>query len=670
MKNHPIGGCLVLWVLVIIGFLTCPVSAQDKPSSDPDSHKPRFELEEVVVTATREPETLSEIPRNVSVITSEDIAQATSNNVVDLLAREAGVSLQSFNGSDKKAAVDIRGMGSTALSNVIVVVDGVRQNASDMSGTDFSSIPLDQIERIEILRGSGAVVYGDGAVGGVINLVTKTPDDAPEKRVYASYGSYSTLDTRASMRARIKGVGINLNAAYYDTEGYRDNSDLLKKDIAAKLDYDLTDIAMVWLSGSHHEDEYGLPGPVPREDSDSRDRRTRTDRPEDGGETTDQRLSAGLRLDSERWGIITAETGLRFRNNPFIQGYLSDLSRADQTSEIDEDTLTLNLDYIKTFDLFDRSHRFQLGVDHFDTRYYREELPGGPRENSAVESLGVYITNQWRLTNSLFFNWGYRRNQVDGRFRTDHRRNFDGERFWVVESEEDRDWDNNAYDLGLTYQINPEATLFASYASSFRVPNVDELAEAEMGLGPQEGTHWDVGGRFGIGDVAELSVTAFRIRIEDEIIFIDSLNRNYLDPTIRRGLEMDIKIYPAAPIYIWANYTYTDAFFEDTDDLVPLVPEHKASLGMEWQMVESILLALTGTYVGERLDGNDSERTDFEKVDAYTVVDVKMTWTHRQAKIFVGVNNLLDALYTSNAYSQSHYPMPERNFYGGVQWTF
>ncbi len=664
---------MVLSTLLVFGLLASPSIAQDTAPSEPDSHTPRFELDEVVVTASREPETLREVPRNVTVITSEDIAQAPSNNVVDLLVREAGVNLQSITGSDKKATVDIRGMGATALSNVIVVVDGVRQNASDQSGTDFSSIPLDQIERIEILRGSGAVVYGDGAVGGVINLVTKNPDDSPVKRVYASYGSYNTLDSRVSLRDRIKGLGINLNASHYDSEGYRDNNDLIKKDISAKLDYDLTEVASVWLTGSHHKDEYGLPGPVHKNDIDSHDRRTQSGSPEDFGETTDQRVGAGLRMDSDRWGVLTANAGFRFRNNPFVLGYNSDLPKQEQTSEIDEDTRTLNLDYIKAFDLFGLSHRFQLGIDHFDTRYIREELPGGPRENSAVSSLGVYITNQWRLGEPLLFNWGYRINQVDGRFRTDFRETFGSQKFWVTETETDQDWYNNAYDLGLTYQLNPEMTFFISYANSFRVPNVDELAlvNPEEGLQPQEGTHLDVGGRFGIGDSVELSLTAFQIRIEDEIYFSEQ-NKNYDDPTIRRGVEIDIKFYPAAALYLWANYTYIDAYFEDTDNQVPLVPEHKASVGMEWRLVESLLFALTGTYVGERFDGNYLTVTniEFEKPDAYTVLDTKVTWTHKSVKIFAGVNNLLDELYTTNVYSEYHYTMPERNFYGGVQWTF
>jgi iron complex outermembrane receptor protein len=164
-------------------FLMIPaiVGAQDEEMTDEDTkERARFELEEIVVTATREEDEIRKTPKNVTVITSEDIEQASSNNIVDLLARESNVNLRSFFGHDKGAGVDIRGMGDTYVSNVVVVVDGFRLNSPDLSGPDFSSIPLDQIERIEIVRGAGSVLYGDGAVGGVVNIITKKGAQEPE----------------------------------------------------------------------------------------------------------------------------------------------------------------------------------------------------------------------------------------------------------------------------------------------------------------------------------------------------------------------------------------------------------------------------------------------------------------------------------------------------------
>ena len=147
-------------------------------------------LEEVVVTATRDVEEIRKIPANVTVITKEEIEQSNAQNRVDLLRDEVGVVVRDFYGNGKTASVDIRGFGETAPLNTLVLVDGRRVNEIDLSGVDWTQIPLDQIERIEIVRGAGSVLYGDNAVGGVINIITKKPEKPFSARVGGAVGSY------------------------------------------------------------------------------------------------------------------------------------------------------------------------------------------------------------------------------------------------------------------------------------------------------------------------------------------------------------------------------------------------------------------------------------------------------------------------------------------------
>ncbi|RLC13713.1 MAG: hypothetical protein DRI24_15115 [Deltaproteobacteria bacterium] len=652
-----------------VPLLYAQETLEESTVSETEETPSRFELDEIVVTASAMEEPINTVPRNITVVTREDIEQAPSKNIVDLLSREAGINMRSLFGSDKQAVIDMRGMGATAASDVIVMVDGIRMNSSDMSGVDFSTIPLEMIERIEIVRGAGSVIYGSGAVGGVINIVTRKGTPYRETRLYAAYGSYDTKDARAGMSGSVKDLGFHITAGYYDSEGYRDNSDLMKKDVTGVFDYFLTDVITLNLSGAFHKDEYGLPGPVGKQDADSSKDRTKTDFPKDDGETTDKRISGGFDIDTDHWGSLKLDGGYRWRNNQYIVGYSPLLSKSDQTDEIEEKSNTMTLIYEKGYSLFERAHTFQLGMDRFFTDYVRKEKPGGPRQNSQMTSLGIFTNNHWSLSEKAGFQWGYRVNQVDGKFRTDDRVSFGGVQRWVNGDTDHPDWRNTAYDVGLTYRLLSGLTMYTNYATHFRVPNVDELAEAEPGLKPQEGTQVEAGGRMQIGSNLEAAITLFSIAIEDEIYFSE-INRNYDKKTVRNGIETDLKWYPKLSLFIWGNYSYTDATFEGDDATVPLVPSHKGSLGVEWEVVHGLTLSATGTYVGSRYDGNDVDNDRYEKLDAYQVFDTKVTYGKNGLKVFAGVNNILDELYETSSFSESYYPMPGRNFYAGAEMRF
>ena len=148
-------------------------------------------LPETIVTASRLGEGVT--GASTTVITKQEIERAPGETLQDVLSAQPGLQLQSFFGGVAGAgtAVDMRGFGAAATSNTLVLVNGRRLNDIDLAGVDFSAIPRASIERIEITRGnSGAVLYGDGAVGGVINIVTRNPfNEPPTLRADAGAGS-------------------------------------------------------------------------------------------------------------------------------------------------------------------------------------------------------------------------------------------------------------------------------------------------------------------------------------------------------------------------------------------------------------------------------------------------------------------------------------------------
>jgi iron complex outermembrane receptor protein len=660
---------LLAILMVVSGGIPASHAAEGGTTTEEEAmDQSHFQLDEIVVTAAKVEEPVKKTPRNVTVITAEDIAEAPSNNIIDLMSREVGINVRSLQGSDRQAVIDIRGMGATAASNVVVLVDGVKLNSPDLSGPDLSSISLDQIERIEVVRGSGGVLYGDGAVGGVVNIVTKKGMIGTQVSASATYGSYDTTDIWAAVRGGHKDLSYSLNGALYNSDGYRDNGFLKRGDAAGTLAYSLGDYLTFNLAGSYHMDEYGLPGPVSIDDMDLATDRVKTNYPDDEGETLDSRLSFGIDIETESFGYLKIKRGYRSRENDFIIGYSPIIEKEDQVSEIDEQGKSFLMTYDKSYTLFSREHSILLGADHYFIDYIREEAPNGPRKNSQSDNLGLFINNRWSLTDKTIFQLGYRGNRYEGRYRTDQLVSFPEGKRWVNGEEEDRDWYNDAWDLGLTYAPSKQLSLFASIATSFRIPNVDELAESVEDLRPQEGLHLDAGGRFGFMDKLELTVTLFNLVIEDEIYYSE-INRNYEDKTVRRGIEADLRYQMTRSLYFFGNYTYTNARFEESDTVVPLVPKNMASAGLEWRVYNPLKLSLNGTLVGERYDGNDIDNTTYEKLDPYLVCDTRATYLYRRFKVFAGINNMFDEMYSTVAYSEAYYPMPGRNYYAGVAWS-
>src|SRR3989304_2806469 len=127
--------------------------------------------EEIVITAFKAAEEVEKIPANVTIITGEQIKESTAATVGELLKGEEGLVVRDIYGTGAKTSVDMRGFAFGL--NTVVLVDGRKVNEIDLSGVDWNLIPLENIERIEISRGSGNVLYGDNSMAGVINKITK-----------------------------------------------------------------------------------------------------------------------------------------------------------------------------------------------------------------------------------------------------------------------------------------------------------------------------------------------------------------------------------------------------------------------------------------------------------------------------------------------------------------
>ena len=182
------------------------------------------DLDSIVVTASRLGN-VDSLPASISIITAEDIKQSPANSLPELLSEYAGVSTNSFYSHGSRATVGLRSFGETATQNTLILLDGRRLNDIDLSPVNYAAIAIDNIERIEITRGSGGVLYGDGATTGTINIITKNPRDSKNYALISQIlGSFDHRETNAffSYTNDIFSLTGNINSLKDD--GYRDNN--------------------------------------------------------------------------------------------------------------------------------------------------------------------------------------------------------------------------------------------------------------------------------------------------------------------------------------------------------------------------------------------------------------------------------------------------------------
>ena len=218
-------------------------------------------ISEISVTNSRLGEGIT--GTSTSVITSADIERAPVRVLTEILSREPGIQTQNVFGgvNGARTTVDLRGFGAAAPSNTLVLINGRRLNDLDAQAVDFASIPIESIERVEITRGnSGAVLYGDGAVGGVINIVTKNGVALPPSaRIDGAFGSYNYREGNVSASASSGPYSASVFGNAIGSDGYRQNNTYTQYNGVADFRYTL-DRASLYLNITADDQRLGLPG--------------------------------------------------------------------------------------------------------------------------------------------------------------------------------------------------------------------------------------------------------------------------------------------------------------------------------------------------------------------------------------------------------------------------
>ena len=686
--------------LPLIGAAVALVALFARPAGAQET----LELPQINVTSTRLGAGIT--GASASVITAEDIEKSPAQNLPDILAQTAGVQIMHVLGgpTGTQDMVDLRGFGAFAQSNVLVLVNGRRFQDFDLQGFDFSSIPLNSIERVEITRGnSGAVLYGDGAIGGVINIVTKNASSLRGTgRVEGVAGSYGYEEGRLSAGRSAGPWSISVFSNGVASSGYRQNSTLSQGNTVSELNYKdagWTGYVNLGIDGQHQGLPAGLPNmpliyPITLETP----RATVT--PFDWASKKDMNVTAGVTRMLAPGADLILDGGVRrkFQRSEFFNYFNSPTFSFDPSSAVPSSYINTGMTTSSFTPRLDLTHHLLgfpshllTGVDLYNTQYGsdRYQMPGGqPIHHYDIRqtTAAYYGMNTVTLLPNLDVSFGGRaqRNMVDASDSYDASADPNAG-FYASNPQapafKSSEWQRAAH-VGVEYRVNSAFTLFGRAARAFRLPNADERVgagnpfnvtlPASFDLKTQtsedvEGglrVHWD---RFNF----ESSV--YRMNLENEIHFIPALMVDVnLDPTKRTGWENSASYQLTDDIRLRGGAAYTRAVFRDGPFVgkdIPLVSRWTGNAGLSWDIVKKLLvLDVSARFWGDRRMDNDQANVQ-PVIPANATADVKIGGEYDRFFWSAAVLNVFDLKYFDYSIASATtpdyftaYPQPGRTF--------
>jgi iron complex outermembrane receptor protein len=652
----------------------------------------------VVITATRFPEDVRRLPASVTVLEAIDIERSAARTLPELLAEQPGLNMRDFFGNNAAGtSVDLRGFGITGPQNTLMLVDGRRISDFDLSGVQWAAIPLATIERIEILRGAGAVLYGDGATAGVVNIITRSPlKQGPRAEVLGRVASYGTAEGQLYGARAGDTFGINASIYGYDADGYRRNNRNQQENLATN---------MRWGFGESYADlRFGmdrqklrLPGARTVQPSiglnqyatDPRGAQT----PLDWSARDGNRAGATL---AHRVGEAELTLGLDWRDKEQRsyfdqQGPIARDDRLQWSSIGPRARVPLHVAGVR--------HRLTLGADANAWRYdsRRSDRPANlaqpvNRVRVNQDALALYVQDAVQLSDEGLLTLGWRGERVKYRASdafdpgSPGYPGFGSEAPAVGETQREHAWE-----AGWRQALSPAWAWFARAGRSYRFVNAEEIYESNAAfdaefqiLRPQHARTVEGGAEWRVQS-ASVRATLFHADITDEIHldpFSAGIGNTNLSPTRRRGIETESSWQATRMLRLSAGYTYTDARFRSgvlpgnsgfgtnvsiAGKRVPLVPAHKLNLGLAWELGARMRLSGALTAVSSQFVDNDEPNSLGAKIPAYAVLDLKLAREFGWGRLALAVNNALDEAYYTYAVRSNFtpdrynvYPLPGR----------
>jgi len=687
---------LIILLLLTIGLLTPSGSVLAKSEAEENAKKSVYTMKEIVVVATREGQEIMKIPGHVTVITEEKIIRSTSKDITELLRTEAGIMVTNTSGSSPTGVViEARGFnnGGGNGGRTLVVVDGQRMNQADTSNADWALIPLSNIKRIEIIRGPATTIYGDTAMAAVINIITKDGTGEPTVKIDADTGSWDRYGQRVTLQGAHDRFSYFIYGDNMNEGGYRDNSGYDANNLSGKFSYQINSKTELNSTIGYHDDSRELPGSLTENEINTVGRRgsvTATD------ERNIDQFNANLGLNFFPTDNQKLSLNLYYKNNQRDSLTTSPGTGFSTVDDV-EKNYTYSLNYLSQHSLMGYKNKIIIGFDLLNEEITSSNFLNFPGWFWVQESvtdyerdiIGIYFHDDFSITERTVLSFGARYDQAQFEYNNVTKDLIFPNTTTMSGKKDFTQWSPK---IALNHLFNENFSAYLSYAKSFRFPNRDELT-GFLGfapeLAPEKADNYEMGLKVDLGPNMTGGITIYHMNVEDEILFhpLNIQNENFGE-IVHRGIEVSFESDFIPRTIINGSYTYTQTEIKTgtfSGSGLPITPQHMGYISAIIDLGKGFNLWNQIRFTGKRYLANDLPNSSFQ-LPAFEVWDAKLTyqhdWKNVKTLVFIGVNNILDEEYsefggisaTSPPFGSriGYYPSPERNYIGGItfSWNF
>lgn len=632
---------------------------------------------------------------STNIITKEDINNYPGESLVQIISKLPGIEFKSLYGTGFGAyeSIDIRGFADTAKSNTVILLNGHKLSNIDSGFVDFTTIPINSVQRIEVIKGnSAAVLYGGNATAGAINIITdQLPGVEDSYSLSTTTGSYGQVEGYVSGRKSFNDYSMSGNSSYAVSDGYRRNNSLRQKNGNLELNGMINEKSSFHINISAYDHYIELPGDVPvnafsagalnGKDGFTIDPRS-TDTPMDFATKHGHKALINSSYNFKNDFELINDASYRFNKS---QGFFFGNSFTDT----EMDVVAYNPKLKFKAQLFGYNLSMITGLDSSYTYYRSDRMGSNGGETNQVykfsdSNLGLYFNSETQINSSSKLGFGARFQgnwlkatdfvgPASGAFRTTNADSLSYDPQY-------------AFHLGFEKNFNSFGTAFSRIGRSFTYPNVDQRVgqfafnqSHDFKLRSQVSNDIELGHKFGFNKL-KMSNTFYYMNLRAELYYdaVNFMNKN-LDASKRYGFESLTTYNINKRIYVKNSFSTSKSkmragFYKGKE--IPGVPDLTNTFEVNFKIRDEINFYTNLYYKGSTRMINDTKNFQV-KIPEYYLLNMGVKGSFNQFKYSLAANNVLDKSYynyavasasTYNAYNT--YPLSEFNMLLKVSMEF